>query len=225
MRRKTEEPYPNASCEVISMRKVNLFVEDFGHETFLEPLLQRFARQYSVLIETKFVSSRGGYGTVVSELRKYMRDLQRGRGHLPDLVIVATDGNCKGQTERKRQIDEITKSFNGPVICAIPDPHIERWLLLDSAAFKKVLGKGCLAPVQKCERDLYKRLLITSVRDAGKEPVLDGIEYAEQLVRVMDLEYLEKVEESLGKFLKDLRRQFQEWQRAEQNASHTPSEG
>jgi len=91
----------------------------------------------------------------IKELKKYVRDLQRGRESLPDLLIVATDGNCKGFLERKRQIEEVTKEFTRLVICAIPDPHIERWLLLDSAAFKKVLGKGCTAPIQKCERDLY----------------------------------------------------------------------
>ena len=55
--------------------------------------------------------------------------------------------------------------FLRSVIYAIPDPHIERWLLLDSAAFKKVLDKGCSAPTQKCERGLYKRLLLQAVRN------------------------------------------------------------
>ena len=85
------------------------------------------------------------------------------------MIIVATDGNCKGFLERKRQIEEVVKSFSGLVICAIPDPHIERWLLLDSAAFKKVLGKGCAAPTYKCQRDLYKQLLGDAIVDAGEE--------------------------------------------------------
>lgn len=101
------------------------------------------------------------------------------------------------------------------MIYAIPDPHIERWLLLDSAAFKKVLGKGCAAPGQKCERDLYKRLLIAAIRDAGREPLFDGVEYAEALVNAMDLDYLERTEESLGRLLKELRHKFQEWERIE----------
>ena len=122
---------------------------------------------------------------------------------------------AKDFSERKKQIDEATKGFSELVIYAIPDPHIERWLLLDSAAFKKVLGKGCAAPGQKCERDLYKRLLIAAIRDAGREPLLDGVEYAEDLVNAMDLDYLERTEESLGRLLKELRHKFQEWGRIE----------
>lgn len=169
------------------MHKINLFVEDFGHERFLDALLQRLAKRHNLLLEVNFSSSRGGYGTAIKELKKYIRDLQRGRESSPDLLIVATDGNCKGFSERKQQIEEVTKEFTELVICAIPDPHIERWLLLDSAAFKKVLGKGCTAPIQKCERDLYKRLLDNAITNAGKETLFDGMEYAKPIVDAMDL--------------------------------------
>lgn len=77
-----------------------------------------------------------------------------------------------------------------------------------------MMGKGCSAPGQKCERNLYKRLLIEAVRQTGINPPLGGIEYAEELVNAMDLERLERTEESLGKLLKSLRKQFQVWQRA-----------
>lgn len=107
------------------------------------------------------------------------------------------------------------KGFAGQVAYAIPDPHVERWLLLDSTAFKKVLGKGCSAPGQKCDRGQYKRLLLDAIRQAGINPPLGGIEYAEDLVNAMNLEYLERSESSLGKLLKSLRQQFQAWQTAE----------
>jgi hypothetical protein len=54
----------------------------------------------------------------------------------------------------------------------VPDPHIERWLLLDSQAFKEVLHRGCSAPDQKCDRDRYKLLLDEAVRAAEVEPLL-----------------------------------------------------
>jgi hypothetical protein len=195
------------------MYNINLFVEDFGHEAFLDALLQRLIEQYSIPVTLRFESSRGGHGVVIDELKTYIRDLGRGRKRLPDMIIVATDGNCKGFLERKRQIDEVVKSHGRLVICAIPDPHIERWLLLDSAAFKKVLGKGCAAPTYKCQRDLYKQLLGDAVVDAGKEPVLGGMEYARPLIEAMDMDALERTEESLGRLLKSLRQKFQEWQR------------
>lgn len=164
------------------MRKIGLFVEDRGHAVFLETLVQRLANQYQIPVLTRLGSAKGGYGKMVSKLKEYINDLQSDQEELPDLLIVATDGNCKGYSERKQEIDSATKSFHGRIIYAIPDPHIERWLLLDSVAFKKVLGKGCSAPIQKCERNLYKRLLLDAVRKTGVNPPLGGIEYTEDLV-------------------------------------------
>jgi hypothetical protein len=97
-------------------------------------------------------------------------------------------------------------------VYAIPDPHIERWLLLDAAAFKAVLGRGCEAPQQKCERRRYKRLLMEAVRSAGVTPLLGGIKYADSLVKMMDLRSVESADESLGRLLKDLRTVFKAWE-------------
>ena len=201
------------------MYNINLFVEDFGHETFLDALLRRFAGQYTITIEIRSGNALGGYGRMTKELKKYITDLQRSKRNLPDLIIAATDGNCKGYLQRKQEIDEVTKIYSELVICAVPDPHIERWLLLDSAAFKRVLGTGCKAPVYKCERDLYKRLLLEALQKAGSNPLLDPMDYAKPLVNEMDLDYLERTEESLGKLLKALRHKFQEWARTEEHTT------
>ena len=42
------------------------------------------------------------------------------------------------------------KSWPGAIVKAIPEPHIERWLLLDGAASRAAVGKGCQAPDLKC---------------------------------------------------------------------------
>ena len=84
--------------------------------------------------------------------------------------------------------------------------------MLDSAAFKTVLGKGCYAPKQKCERKRYKRLLLEAVRGAGMTPLLGGIEYTEDLVKAMNLPFLESEGESLGRLIKDLRVVFKTWE-------------
>ncbi len=65
-------------------------------------------------------------------------------------------------------------------------------------------------------RNIYFFVEVTS---AGKEILFDGMEYAKPLVNAMDLDYLERVEDSLGRLLKELRHKFQEWERAEQNQS------
>ena len=198
------------------MYRINLFVEDHGHEAVLKALVSRLIKQYHLSVKITVNTARGGHGRVISTLKEYISDLEDTQEDLPDLLIVATDGNCKGYLGRKQEIDSAVKRFAGQIIYAIPDPHVERWLLLDATAFKKVLGKGCSAPKQKCERNLYKRLLIDAIRQTGTNPPLGGIEYAEDLVNEMDLEHLERTEDSLGKFLKPLRQQFQTWQQARQ---------
>jgi hypothetical protein len=194
------------------MPSISLFVEDLGHEAFLRALLERMARECDVDIEIRPRSVRGGHGKVISELQQYIRDLNQGYESLPDLLVVAKDANCKGFVESRREIDTAANDkVKDLIVCAIPDPHIERWLLLDSVAFKEVIGKGCDAPDRKCERHRYKQLLLKAMRDAGVSPPLGGIEYAEDIVNVMDLRRMESADDSLGRLLQDLREKFRVW--------------
>jgi hypothetical protein len=156
-------------------------------------------------------NTRRGHGAVVSELRQFLRDIQVGRIRLPDLIVVATDANCKGRAERLRQITEITVKVAIPTICAIPDPHIERWLLVDSAAFKTVFGRGCDAPDQKCDRARYKKLLGDAIRASGISPNLTGIEFADEIVQSMDLARASAADESLGRFIEEVRAALKRW--------------
>src|SRR5271157_3274990 len=139
-------------------------------------------------------------------------DLQRGRRELPDLLIVGRDANCLGHQKRRQELEPLASTCGCQVVYAIPNPHIERWLLLDSAAFKAVLGRGCDVPHQKCERRHFKRLLLEAVRGAGVTPLLGGVEYTETLVNAMDLRRLEPADESLGRLLKNLRVIFKTWE-------------
>lgn len=194
------------------MRKIALFVEDFAHKEFLAALLQRLAAEYGVTVHLDWRNARRGHGAVVTELRQFLRDLQWGRDALPDLVVVATDANCKGLVERMRQITEVTGKVDVPAVCAVPDPHIERWLLVDSAAFKTVFGRGCNAPDQKCERMRYKKMLIDAIRASGVTPSLGGIEFADDIVAAMDLTRAAAADASLSRLIEDLRAVFKVWQ-------------
>ncbi len=98
------------------------------------------------------------------------------------------------------------------MILAIPDPHIERWLLLDGVAFKAVFGNGCDAPDQKCDRDRYKQRLIEAIHATGTIPRLGGIEYAEDIVQQMDINRAARGDRSFGRFVAGLRNTFQGWQ-------------
>ncbi len=196
------------------MRDVALFVEDAAHETVLQALVRRLAEEHDVEVAFRSYSVRGGAGKVVKELVRFLRDLKRGHRTLPDLLIVGRDANCQGLLKRRQELEPLGKLCGCQAVYAIPDPHIERWLLLDSAAFKAVLGRGCEAPQQKCERKRYKRLLIEAVRAAGVTPLLGGIEHAEAIVAAMHLQSLESADESLGRLLKDLRSIFNSWKQA-----------
>ena len=148
-----------------------------------------------------------------TELKKYVDDLQTGRSglSLPNLIVVGHDANRRGFAKTKDEVLRITEPYRNFVVCAIPDPHIERWLLLDSAAFKDVLGKGCAAPDLKWEKDRYKRLLIEAIVEAGETPLLGGLEYTEDLVSAMDLDRMLTADDSLGSLLQDLRQVFKRW--------------
>lgn len=195
------------------MPEIALFVEDAGHEAVIKSLVFRFASLYQIEVKLNLYSVRGGHGKVINELRQFLRDVERGTLRLPDLLIVAIDANCRGYSEKYGEIKSITDEFSltSITICAIPDPHIERWLLLDSAAFKTVLGKGCQAPNQKCERDRYKRLLIEAVRNTGRTPLLGGMEHAENLMNAIDLDRIITTDDSFGRFIQELHRQFKQW--------------
>ncbi len=198
------------------MRNISLFVEDQAHQDFLTALTQRLAEAYNVEINIKAYSVRGGHGRVIKELRQYQRNLQRNRENLPDLIIVGTDGNCKKPPEREREINlVISDDFAHFVISAIPDPHIERWLLLDSAAFRTVFGKGCPTPDQKCERDRYKRLLLNAIYEAGIDPSSTDVEYTADLVRAMNLQRIGQADGSMSRLLRALQSRFRIWQQAD----------
>jgi hypothetical protein len=193
------------------MRRIVLFVEDYGHEEFIRALIQRLGREQHIALKIVSRSVRGGYGKVVGEWRTYLRDLEREREELPDLLIVATDANCKGYKKRKREVDEVNEKYKSFTVYAIPHPHVERWLLLDSAAFKSVMGKGCNAPDRKCSKDRYKQFLLEAMQNAGVIPPLGGVEYAEDIVNAMDLQRMASMNASFGKFLQDLKNKFKEW--------------
>ena len=83
----------------------------------------------------------------------------------------------------------------------IPEPHIERWLLLDSEAFKTVFGKGCPVPDQKCERGRYKNMLLNAIYQATMVSPLDAIERVDELVNAMDLQRMAQNDRSIQRFL------------------------
>ncbi len=194
------------------MRNISLFVEDVAHEDFLTTLIHRLADDYNIIVNIRASNVRGGHGTVITELKQYLQDLQHSKENLPDLIIVGTDSNCKGFSERETEINHVTSDLGDLVISMVPEPHIERWLLLDSAAFKTVFGRGCPPPDRKCERNRYKRLLLQAIRDATRVSPLNAIERVDELVSAIDLQRVAQIDKSIDRFLSALQRRFRTWQ-------------
>ncbi|MDE2741285.1 MAG: DUF4276 family protein [Gemmatimonadota bacterium] len=192
------------------MREIALFVEDYAHQQIIGALVRRISVECNTAIRLDWRVAVGGHGKVITELNDYMRDLKRQGSPWPDLIVVATDANCEGLNKRAREV--VVRDDLAPMIFAIPDPHIERWLLLDGAAFKAVFGKGCDAPDQKCDRGRYKQQLIEAIYATGTIPRLGGIEYAEDIVEQININRAARADRSFRRFVADLRNTFQGWQ-------------
>lgn len=166
-----------------------------------------------IAIQARSVS--GGIGKVVEQFGYYVRDLRRQFTDEPDLIVVATDSNCVGHTERKRRIVDAAATVPGiehMLVCAIPEPHIERWMLADAHAFAEVFGRGCTTPTVKCKKGEYKYLLADEIRKSGVEAPLGGREYAEAIVAAYNLVRVAQSEPSFGHLYNALRGRFLQWQ-------------
>ena len=193
------------------MYEIAMFVEDYAHRIIIGALVRRLARQDGVEVNLDWHTSSRGYGRVVRMLKEYSRMVDRPGGALPDLVVVATDANCKGLNQRLRDLAQ-PYSYP-PTVYAVPDPHVERWLLLDGAAFRAVLGRGCDAPDYKCSCDRYKRLSSTAVRIAVGTPEVSGLEFADEIVAAMDIDRAARGDESFKRFVGGLSAEFRRWQK------------
>ena len=196
------------------MREIALFGEDDAHRQVIGSLVQRIADDHHQPVTLNWLNAEGGHGRVIATFRAYLRDLTRQNRPMPDLIIVATDANCHGLNRRIREITGITDTVASPippVVTAIPDPHIERWLLLDGAAFRQALGRGCQAPEHKCDRDLYKQRLRDAVWGAGILAFQGGIEYAHDIVQGINIERVKQADRSLQLFLDGLAGHFRQW--------------
>ena len=167
------------------MIRISIFCEDTAHRMVVGSLIGRIARENDLKVNQDWRSSVKGRSRVLSEYRTFVRNMA-GLEEYPNLIVVATDSNCKGYRDRIREFSGIEDRI--PVVHAVPDPHVERWLLLDGAAFKAVFKIGCKAPDRKCARDRYKRILFQEIRRAGIKSILPGYEFSERIVEEMDLD-------------------------------------
>jgi len=194
--------------------RILYFLEDIAQEGFITALVRRVASDESIAsgsLDHDIRSARGG-SKVTTEFRKFLKDTERGQVAETDFLVVAVDGNCQGYEERVKRLKKCIKSnhpFNGRVVYAVPDPHIERWYLMDQRAIKAGIGlnRAPDLPTYKCEKDYYKQMLRQALRESNVNSLLGGVEYSERIVdNIQRLESLSQQDAGFGIFVRDLRR-------------------
>jgi len=193
---------------------IALLTEDRGHEAFLKALISKIALEFdfspqSLLIAPRSV--RGGNAKVLAELKEFVDDIVYCKQTLPDLIVAATDSNCVGFNTRCKEMQACVELIRDRVVFAVPDPHVERWMLLDSHAFKTVFGVSCQPPDNKCDKDRYKSLLADAFAKTNIMPLHNGFEFSENIIGAMDLDNIN--DPSLNRLINDLKSKFRIWKK------------
>jgi hypothetical protein len=197
----------NRPCQILC------FLEDVAHEKFLVALIRRAADQVKVPVRIQVRNATGG-SRAWTEFRRFLADLGRSNAERPDILVVAIDGNCRKSATVRDQIkrEACNASASVPrIVCAVPDPHIERWYIEDSTALPQVLpGAQSRKLRYKCQRHRYKGALRDAVRLSGVEPMLGGAEYGEDVAQVVNPE---KMDRSFRLFWRELLNSLKDCQR------------
>jgi hypothetical protein len=187
-------------------RRVSLFCEDRGHESVGVALIRRVAREKAVQVTVTTLSARGGKGRALSELKAWQRLAAANRAFVPDLLVVLHDSNCTPWNAVRQQVLSVVDEAVVPAAAiGCPDPHVERWLLADPAAFGRVIGVEPAADPGKCEREAYKKIVGEALAESGEPVLVDLWDVAAEIVDEMDLHRASRRQSSLRHFLRDLR--------------------
>lgn len=188
--------------------RADLFVEDVAHRILLVSLIERIAREENSTVRCRIRSAQGGHPKAINEFKLYQQSLNKNDLKLaaPDLIVVAIDSNCSTLHKKRNEIESATKAeYQHLLVCACPDPHIERWYMADLDSFYRIIGYRPALGRVKCQRDYYKQTLGQAIKRGGNPATLGGIEFASELVKEMNIYKAGKADPSLKAFLDDLR--------------------
>lgn len=198
--------------------RILYFLEDRAQEGFIKALVNRVASEESIATNSLIhdVRSARGGSRIVTEFKNFIRDTRKVKTIDIDFLVVAIDGNCKGHRERVEQLEKKIKSdhpFKERVVYAVPDPHIERWYLLDQRALKVGIGLDRVPslPSYKCRRAHYKQVLNQALKESNVNSLLGGAEYAERIIdNIRNLRSLAQQNTGFQVFVEDLIRMFRD---------------
>lgn len=196
--------------------RILYFLEDRAQEGFIKALVKRIATEESVSSDNlihDIRSARGRY-RIIKEFRNFIKETALTGQLEADLLILAKDGNCKGHQESIRELNKYFQT-NHPLkdktVYAVPDPHIERWYIIDQRAFRDGVGleRAPDMPPYKCEKAYYKQILHQALKNSNIGSLLSGAEYAEKIVEnIQNFELLGNQNAGFQNFIEGLRRFF-----------------
>lgn len=204
------------------MAKLNIgyFLEDVGQARFVKALVTRVALEMGLSsddLNHDIRNATGGKGLAMTELRRFLRDVKRGRASPFSVLVVAIDGNCQRYREKRDEIERTAQQtdYPGTLVCVVPDPHIERWYLIDQDAFRQAveIDFSPQVPPYKCERGVYKRAMQEAFAKAGFMPPLGGVEYGEEIALKIDFYTAQKADTAFKHFLDELQAALQPFTR------------
>jgi hypothetical protein len=196
--------------------RILYFLEDRAQEGFIKALVERIAEEESIPAESLIAdirSARGGY-RIIKEFKKFLKDTIKIEPSEIDFLVIAVDGNCKGYRDRVKELEKSIRPnhpFKDRVVYAVPDPHIERWYIMDQRAFKEGVGlnRAPDMPQYKCKKAYYKQILNQALKESNVNSLLTGAEYAERIVEnIQDLESFSRQNSGCQTFIEDLKRIF-----------------
>jgi len=107
--------------------RIGYFLEDIGQARFIRALCRRILSDQGVsqtTLEEEVRNSSGGKASVDREFERFLRDYSRGQNARFDIVVVAKDTDCQGESTVRNQLQNVVNraSYAGIVTFAIPDP-------------------------------------------------------------------------------------------------------
>ena len=189
--------------------RVLYVLEDNAHAQFVPPLFRRIAGEEGVELDARELTPMGGAGSTVRGLRQLLVDLRSGSVEQPDAIVVGIDADCGQQGDRTQQVNRVrtVERYEGLVLTAEPDPHIEIWYVADPEYVQQLLRTPDRPPIPdiRCRKQEYKDRLRSIVRSSGAPTPLGGVEYGPEIAAGMDLYRASRNVASFGRFVEEAR--------------------
>ena len=196
--------------------RIDIFCEDRAHEIFLKSILGRVCSEFDLecnLSLRSAVGSKHGKGKTLTEFKEYQKIIQSNvmGFEKPDLLLIVVDCNCTAYNDTVKAIDNVIRKDIFPhYIIACPDPHIEKWYLIDPDGFQDIIGVYPKMQLEKCEKNYYKNLFRDYIKESGKPSLLGGIDFGGEIVQAMDFYRSGKNDASFKHMVEDIRNQLKQ---------------